>query len=214
MPQSRRKTEAALAGVLLVLSSPLWLVAAIGIKLSSAGPVFYIAKRAGRRGVPFPMFKFRTMRVGADRASRIARANDPRVFAFGSFLRRLKIDELPQLVNILRGEMAFVGPRPEDLTIVESAYTVQDRETLEVLPGLTSPGAIYYWSQVEPRLSPTDAEGHYLSGPLRTKLDLDRAYLRTATAATDWRVVCETILVLLHVSSQRPARREAAGARR
>jgi lipopolysaccharide/colanic/teichoic acid biosynthesis glycosyltransferase len=199
MPQSTRKTEVLAATLLLGLSSPLWLLIAAGIKLSDPGPVFYIASRAGLRGVPFRMFKFRTMRVAQERQSRIAAANDSRVFPFGALLRRFKLDELPQLLNIIRGEMAFVGPRPEDPWIVEKAYTMKDRETLDTLPGLTSPGTLYYYAQGEQHLANEDTESSYTAGPMRKKLELDREYMQTASAASDLRVVCQTLAVLLRL---------------
>jgi lipopolysaccharide/colanic/teichoic acid biosynthesis glycosyltransferase len=118
------------------------------------------------------------------------------VFAFGRWLRRLKLDELPQLVNIIRGDMAFVGPRPEDPWFVDRYYSVADRETLEAPPGLTSPGTLYYFTHAEQFLDSADAEASYISGPLKTKLALDRAYVRKASAVYDLRLVFQTIRVL------------------
>ena len=189
------------AAALLLIAAPIWLVVAIGIKASDPGPVFYVARRSGLRGAIFPMFKFRTMRIGSDRHSRIAAAKDSRVFPFGTLLRRLKLDELPQLINIIRGEMAFVGPRPEDPWIVERFYSNLDRQTLEVLPGLTSPGSLYYVAEAEQALASVDTEAAYVNGPLRTKLDLDRAYIHKASAGSDLRVILQTALVLLRLSS-------------
>jgi lipopolysaccharide/colanic/teichoic acid biosynthesis glycosyltransferase len=185
------------AAGLLLISAPLWLVVAIGIRLSDPGPIFYIARRAGVRGMTFRMFKFRTMRIGTAQQSRIASMNDSRVFPFGAFLRRSKLDELPQLLNIVRGEMSFVGPRPEDPSIVEEFYTDQDRETLNVLPGLTSPGTLYYITQAEQTLDGNDAERAYVSGPLKTKLDLDRVYFANRTPASDFRLMARTLAALL-----------------
>jgi lipopolysaccharide/colanic/teichoic acid biosynthesis glycosyltransferase len=145
------------------------------------------------------MLKFRTMRVRQQSQSRIAAANDPRVFPFGAFLRRFKLDELPQLLNIVRGEMAFVGPRPEDPWIVEKVYTADDRETLETLPGLTSPGTLYYYTEAEQRLVNENTETAYIAGPLRRKLALDREYMHTASAASDLRIVWQTLTVLLRL---------------
>lgn len=129
----RRKVEAAIAGIALVVLSPLLVAIAIAIYISDPGPVFYVAERVGLRGVAFRMYKFRTMRVASE-GSRIAAPGDPRIFGFGGMLRRLRLDELPQLINIACGEMAFAGPRPEDPWIVERFYTDADRKTLDVLP--------------------------------------------------------------------------------
>jgi exopolysaccharide biosynthesis polyprenyl glycosylphosphotransferase len=137
------------AFLLLVLSLPFWLAAIIGIRLSSPGPVFFRQERAGRYGKPFMMWKFRTMHVNAEamRAELQARnemdgpvfkiSNDPRIFKFGSWLRRLSIDELPQLVNVLRGEMSLVGPRPLPVYEIDRIEKHAQRRRLSVKPGLT-----------------------------------------------------------------------------
>src|SRR5256886_13096769 len=132
------------AGLALVVLSPLLALAALGIWLSDKGQIFYRARLAGRDGRPFTMYKLRTMRVdhGAFR-SVITADQDPRVFRFGAWLRRAKVDELPQLLNILRGEMSIVGPRPEHPDIVSRHYRPEHRELLGVRPGLTSPGTLY-----------------------------------------------------------------------
>jgi lipopolysaccharide/colanic/teichoic acid biosynthesis glycosyltransferase len=186
----------AFAAVALLLAAPLMLIVAIGIWISDRGPIFHPADRAGVRGIVFRMYKFRTMRIASSPGSRIAETRDPRVFAFGRLLRRLKLDELPQLLNIIRGEMAFVGPRPEDPWFVEHVYTRADRETLETPPGLTSPGTLYYFTHAEQFLDNIDTEASYISGPLRMKLALDRAYVLQASAACDLRLAVETAWVL------------------
>jgi lipopolysaccharide/colanic/teichoic acid biosynthesis glycosyltransferase len=205
LPRQRRKFEIVLAAVALLLAAPLMLVVAIGVWLSDPGPVFYLADRAGVRGVIFRMYKFRTMRIASNPGSRISETRDPRVFAFGRLLRRLKLDELPQLLNIIRGEMAFVGPRPEDPWFVEHVYTKADRETLETPPGLTSPGTLYYFTHAEQFPNDTDTEASYISGPLKIKLALDLAYVSKASAAYDLRLVIETVWVLARVAAGWPA---------
>jgi lipopolysaccharide/colanic/teichoic acid biosynthesis glycosyltransferase len=194
MPHAR--LEAAVAALLLLLTAPLSLAIAIGIRLSGRGSVFYLADRAGVDGVVFRMWKFRTMRHRQGGGSRIAGPADGRVFPFGALLRKLKVDELPQLLNIVRGEMAFVGPRPEDPWFVEHAYSEADRRTLAVRPGLTSPGTLYYLTHAEQFLSATDTEESYISGPLKRKLELDCLYVENATPSLDARLVRETLCVL------------------
>jgi lipopolysaccharide/colanic/teichoic acid biosynthesis glycosyltransferase len=196
LSRKRSKTELVVAAVLLLPATPLTLVIVAGIWLTNPGPIFHMADRSGIKGVVFRMYKFRTMRIASGPGSRIAEARDPRAFAFGALLRRLKLDELPQLWNIIRGEMAFVGPRPEDPWLVDHVYTAADRETLEVLPGLTSPGTLYYLTHAEHSLDNTDTEASYISGPLKRKLELDRAYLDRASAAYDLRLAVETVRVL------------------
>ncbi len=135
--------------VLLVVSAPLWLVAIAGIRLNSRGPVIFRQDRAGRNGKPFLMYKFRTMCVDAEtRKEALAQRNqmqgpvfkvedDPRIFPFGSWLRRRSIDELPQLINVLRGEMSLVGPRPLPLYEIARIEKDAQRRRLSVKPGLT-----------------------------------------------------------------------------
>jgi lipopolysaccharide/colanic/teichoic acid biosynthesis glycosyltransferase len=181
----------------LVLAAPILAVAALGIMLSSPGPILYRARRIGVAGTLFTMFKLRTMHVTSGRGSLITGANDPRVFAFGSLLRRLKIDELPQLVNVLRGEMALVGPRPEDPVFVARYYTPEHRETLTVLPGLASPGSIYNSTHGDRILSGNDPEGRYLELMLPLKLALDRVYVRRACFKYDVAIIGRTLTVIL-----------------
>ncbi len=138
--------------LLIVLTSPLWLVAAVGIKISSpGGPILFCQKRAGRYGMPFRMWKFRTMVPNAEKLlsqTKLSHGNqmsgpvfkldrDPRVFRFGALLRRLSIDELPQLINVLRGEISLVGPRPLPLYEVEAFSELAHRRRLSVKPGIT-----------------------------------------------------------------------------
>ena len=111
----QRIIDLAISAIGLALLSPVFLVAALAIKLTSPGPVFHRAERIGREGVPFTLFKFRSMRANAAHAGPgITRAGDARITPIGRFLRRTKIDELPQLLNVIRGDMGLIGPRPED----------------------------------------------------------------------------------------------------
>ena len=138
----KRLLDIVIAGCALVLTSPLILVGALLVKLTSPGPAFYRARRAGLGGRPFDMFKLRTMRTGTDTPNRkITADRDERVIPVGRWLRRFKIDELPQLWNVLRGDMSIVGPRPEDWDIVRQHYSDRERRTLEVRPGIASPAA-------------------------------------------------------------------------
>ena len=141
---AKRVFDIVVASLTLLAALPVLAVAALAIRLASPGPVLHRAARAGRDGRPFTMLKLRTMHVAppGESGSRITDPADPRVFPVGALLRRTKIDELPQLVNVLRGEMAIVGPRPEDPEIVRKHYSPTHRETLRVRPGLVSPGSI------------------------------------------------------------------------
>ncbi len=141
----------------LLLSSPIFLVVAVLTRLEDGGPVFYVHPRIGKDGQPFPFYKFRTMKVGSDKSGFEIEAGDSRILRIGHFLRRWSIDEVPQLLNILRGDMSFIGPRPTLAYQVET-YDQRQRGRLAVLPGVTG------LAQVSGRNS--------LTWPERIELDL------------------------------------------
>jgi lipopolysaccharide/colanic/teichoic acid biosynthesis glycosyltransferase len=171
---------------------------ALAIRVASPGPALYRARRVGQAGRLFTMYKFRTMHARAG-GGPITAAHDARIFPLGGLLRQLKIDELPQLLNVLRGEMAIVGPRPEDPSIVAAHYTPLQRETLRVRPGLASPGSLYYYTHGEKLLSEWAASEFYAERLLPTKLALDLVYVREASLRYDAQIVVRTILVILQI---------------
>lgn len=186
--------------IALVALSPLLVIAALGIRISSSGPIFYRAYRVGLNGALFQMIKFRTMRVDQQAfPSAIAATNDPRVFSWGAWLRSLKIDELPQLFNILKGEMSIVGPRPEDPRIVENYYASIHLQTLTVLPGLASPGSIYNYTHGEKLLERGDPERYYIERLLPIKLALEIVYVREASFGYDCAIILRTILAIASI---------------
>jgi lipopolysaccharide/colanic/teichoic acid biosynthesis glycosyltransferase len=194
----KRTMDVAGAVVGLIVAAPVLLMAVAAVVLASPGPVLYRARRAGRYGVPFTMFKLRTMRLGpAAGGSPITGIRDPRVYPVGRLLRATKIDELPQLVNILRGEMSLVGPRPEDPDLVARCYAPIHRETLAVRPGLTSPGSLYHDTHGERFLAGGEAEDRYVATLLPVKLALDLVYVRRASPAYDLAVMWRTVLVVM-----------------
>jgi lipopolysaccharide/colanic/teichoic acid biosynthesis glycosyltransferase len=136
------------------------------------------------------------MRVEQAMTSAITAKDDPRVFPFGGLLRRTKIDELPQLLNILRGDMTIVGPRPEDPRMVELFYAPLHYETFRVLPGLTCPGSLYAYTHGEAQLDATDPERCYAERLLPLKLALDIVYVRHASLAYDLALVARTAWML------------------
>jgi lipopolysaccharide/colanic/teichoic acid biosynthesis glycosyltransferase len=147
------------------------------------------------------MYKFRTMHVEQRSfSSLITPQNDPRVFKFGSWLRRLKIDELPQLINIVKGDMTFVGPRPEDPEMVKQYYKAAHSETLHRLPGLSSPGSLYYYTHCEHTLGQEDTERWYGEQVLPAKLALDIIYVREASCLYDLQIMLRTVWVITCVA--------------
>lgn len=190
-----RLRDLLLASLALVVTSPLLAVVAVAIRLSDPGPAFYRARRAGRGGRPFTMLKFRTMRVGNARRA-ISSADDDRVFPLGALLRRTKIDELPQLFNVLRGEMSLVGPRPEDFDIVQRFYLPWQMETLTVPPGLASPGSLYNYTHGERMLAGPVTDGSYVESLLPVKLALDMVYVGRRSAVYDLQLIWRTITTI------------------
>lgn len=181
----------ALAG--LVILSPLVAVAAGLVKLSSPGPALYRGVRVGRDGRTFHILKLRTMRTGADmQGPAVTTAADARITPVGRFLRRTKFDEVPQLVNVLRGEMSLVGPRPEHPDFVKH-YSEDQRRVLSVRPGLTSPAALAYIREEE-MLAGADPVAQYVTTIMPRKLALDLDYIRDATFAGDLKIIGRTLV--------------------
>ncbi len=178
----RRTFDIVVSSISLVLASPLLLVAAIAIRLESPGPAIYRQARVGLGGAPFEMLKLRTMRQGSGPVGigTAVTAGDPRVTRVGRILRRFALDELPNLVNVLRGEMAIVGPRPTIASQVE-LYTPRQRRRLEVKPGITG------WAQVNGRAGI----------PWEERIELDIHYVEHRSAALDARILARTPGLLL-----------------
>jgi lipopolysaccharide/colanic/teichoic acid biosynthesis glycosyltransferase len=175
----------------LLVLSPLFLIVSLLIKADSAGTVFHRSQRAGRHGRPFRLYKFRTMVAGAHmQGPGITPAGDSRITRVGRLLRRTKIDELPQLINVLRGEMGLVGPRPEDPRYV-ALYTPEQRRVLEARPGMTSPASVRYRHEEEMLVGP-DWERVYVERVLPHKLQIELEYLARRTFWSDLGVVLQT----------------------
>ena len=186
-----------LALIAIICLSPIMVIAAIGIKVSSKGPIIYRARRMGEGEKPFTAYKFRTMRVGADAEGAITGANDARIFKWGELLRKTKVDELPQLFNILNGTMSIIGPRPEDIDIVEDYYTDEEKKTLSVLPGLACPGSIFNYTHGEKYLEGGPAQELYVTKLLHVKLALDIYYLEHWNLFYDASLIIRTIYAIL-----------------
>jgi lipopolysaccharide/colanic/teichoic acid biosynthesis glycosyltransferase len=177
-----RPIDIAIASLALLVFSPLALLAALAIKLDSRGPVLYRQLRIGAGGRPFELLKFRTMVPGSDPVGigKAVSRDDPRVTRVGRFLRRLSLDEFPNLLNVIRGDMAMVGPRPTIPAQVD-LYTPRQRRRLEVRPGLTG------WAQVNGRAAVSWEE----------RIELDVWYVEHRSAALDLRILARTAALLL-----------------
>jgi FlaA1/EpsC-like NDP-sugar epimerase/lipopolysaccharide/colanic/teichoic acid biosynthesis glycosyltransferase len=179
------------AGILFI--SPLLFAAAIAVKFSSKGPVFFRQLRVGRFGKTFLMLKFRSMRLNAHKGSKLTASGDPRITLVGNFLRRTKIDELPQLFNVVLGHMSLVGPRPE-VPEFTARYTESQSRVLRARPGITGPSANVY--EEELLASQLDKETFYLQSVLPAKLEIDLAYCENISFMTDLSVLYQTFAKL------------------
>ncbi len=182
------------ATIFIVLLSPFFLLIAIGIALDSRGGVFYKQTRTGRGGAPFKIWKFRTMRTDADRIGGALTVGDrdPRVTPFGYFLRKYKMDELPQLFNVWAGEMSLVGPRPE-VPRYTDLYTVAQREVLSVPPGITDFASIQFADESELLAAVENPEQFYIATLMPQKLALNLKYIATQNFYTDIEILFNTI---------------------
>jgi len=189
----RRLLDLGVSAAGLLILSPLFALLAVAVKLSSRGPVFHRGERVGRDGKLFAVYKFRSMRVG-EKGPAITRAGDPRVTALGAVLRKTKLDELPQLLNVFVGEMSLVGPRPEAPRYV-AMYDADQRRILSARPGMTSPASLLYRSEEE-LLTGTDWERAYVERILPEKLRIDLDYLDRRTFRSDLGVIVRTIAAI------------------
>lgn len=174
---ARRTVDVCIAVALLGVTAPISLLVAVAIRVSSPGPALYKGTRLGRDGHEFAMYKFRTMRLGSDRVGLgITGAADKRITPLGRILRISKLDELPQLINVVRGEMSLVGPRPEAPEYV-ALYDARQRQVLLVRPGITGPTQLMYRHE-ERLLDGDNVEGQYRNEVMPRKLEMDLEYLR------------------------------------
>ena len=190
----RRAIDFVLAALGLLMVAPLVLGLALWIRLDSPGSPFYSQTRIGRNGRPFRLHKLRSMRPVAGLESGLTHGNDdPRITRVGRWMRRTKLDELPQLWNVLRGDMALVGPRPEVPEFV-ARYTEEQREVLRVRPGLTDPASLAAFDEGAELARVEDPEAHYLEVIMPRKVADQIAYLRSRTLASDAALIARTVL--------------------
>ena len=186
------------AAVALLLLSPLLLVVAVVIKLDAPGPVFFRQERVGRFGRPFRIHKFRTMVVDApQRGLALTVGADPRITRSGAWLRRTRLDELPQLMDVLAGHMSLVGPRPEVPRYVQHYPPALRERALAVRPGITDPSSLDFLDEGELLAAAADPEREYIDRILPRKLQAAADYAARATLWTDLRVIARTVRMLL-----------------
>ena len=171
---------------------PFLAIIALMIKLEDGGPVFFIQRRIGYKGKPFYMWKFRTMVIDAEKKGNlITVGNDPRITRVGYFLRKYKLDEFPQLLNVLKGEMSLVGPRPEVEKYVV-LYNSEQRKVLDIIPGMTDPASIKYVNENEILAQANDPEKIYIDKVMPEKIKLNLEYAEKATCWSDFLIIIKT----------------------
>jgi lipopolysaccharide/colanic/teichoic acid biosynthesis glycosyltransferase len=180
-----------LAGLIFLL--PVFLIISILIKVNSKGPVLFKQIRVGKNGKLFYIFKFRTMVINAEqKGMQITVGKDPRITKIGNFLRKYKIDELPQLINVLIGDMSFVGPRPEVLKYVE-LYDEVEKNVLKVRPGITDYASIEYFDESLILAESDEPEKTYIEEIMKRKLKLNMVYLKNISLWIDVKLILKTI---------------------
>ena len=193
----KRLFDILVSAVGLICLSPLLLVVAIWIKLDSPGPVFYRQVRVGRYNKDFRIFKFRSMRIGSDKGSLVTiGGRDPRITRSGYFIRKFKIDELPQLINVLIGDMSLVGPRPEVRHYV-NYWTAEQMHVLDVRPGITDPASIRFRNENELLEQAEDPEKYYIEVIMQDKIKLYLEYVENASFWYDIKLIFQTFWVIV-----------------
>jgi lipopolysaccharide/colanic/teichoic acid biosynthesis glycosyltransferase len=200
---TKRVLEIVLSSLGLVVVSPVFLLAALAVKLNSDGPIFFRQKRIGRNFKPFSILKFRSMVEDApQRGAAITAGDDPRITPVGRVLRATKIDELPQLINVLRGEMSLVGPRPEVPKYVE-LFRNDYEEILRIRPGITDPASLPYHDEAAILAQAEDPEREYVEHVLPEKIRLAKQYVARSSVAFDLRVIVATLACLVFDRARR-----------
>ena len=193
----KRLFDIVASGLGLIVLSPLFLILAIWIKIDSKGPVFYRQVRVGRGNKDFRIFKFRSMRVGSDKGSLVTiGGHDPRVTRSGYFIRKFKFDELPQLINVVLGDMSLVGPRPEVRHYVDY-WTPEQMHVLDVRPGITDPASIKFRNENELMEKAEDPEKYYIEVIMQEKIKLYLEYVEKHSFFYDIALIFKTFWVIV-----------------
>ncbi|ALQ39175.1 glycosyl transferase [Fusobacterium hwasookii ChDC F174] len=180
----------------LIILLPFMIIIAILIKLDSKGPVFFKQVRVTKNGREFKIFKYRTMKIGSDKYSQITVGKDDRITKIGMFLRKYKLDEIPQLINVLLGDMSLVGPRPEVPKYV-ALYTEGQKEILKVRAGITDYASIEFSDENDLLASEADPEKAYIEKIMPKKIELNKKYLSEISMLTDIKIILLTIKKIL-----------------
>ena len=193
----KRILDIVASGIGLILLSPLFVILAIWIKCDSIGPVFYKQVRVGRNNMDFQLFKFRSMRVGSDKKGLITvGGHDPRITRSGYYIRKYKLDEFPQLINVYKGDMSLVGPLPEVRMYVDM-YTEEQMHVLDVRPGITDLASIRYRNENELLERVNDPDKYYVEVIMPDKLRINLEYVARHSFTFDIRLIFQTFSAIV-----------------
>lgn len=193
----KRTVDICISLLILVLFLPFGLLLMLFISVESAGGVFYLQERVGRNGQLFKLIKFRSMRPNADKGSQITIGNrDPRITRTGYFIRRFKLDEFPQFINVIKGDMSIVGPRPEVPHYVK-LYTTEQKKVLAVKPGITDYASLAYFNENEILAKAVDPQKVYLEQIMPAKIELNQRYLSDPSLLKDFKIIWLTALKII-----------------
>ena len=191
-----------ISSIALLILSPFFLLIAIAIKLNSRGSVFFKQKRVGKNNIDFELYKFRSMQNNADKKGLLTVGmRDKRITSVGYFLRKFKLDELPQLINVLKGEMSIVGPRPEVRNYV-SLYTAEQIKILQVLPGITDYASIQFKNENDLLSMADDAEIFYIEVIMPKKIELNKIFIENRTVWNYFKIIFLTVLGIFRKSDK------------
>lgn len=194
---AKRLFDIVSSGIGLILLSPLFIILSFWIKIDSKGSIFYLQERIGKDGQPFYIYKFRTMITNADKMGLLTVGDrDPRVTSIGYYLRKYKLDELPQLINVFKGDMSIVGPRPEVPKYVQ-LYTEEQRKVLTVKPGITDLASIKYRNENEVLSRHKDSEKFYVEQVMPEKLRYNLEYIDKNSLWYDIKLILKTFWVIV-----------------
>ena len=193
----KRTVDICISLLILAFFLPFGLLLMLFISLESAGGVFYRQERVGRNGQLFKLIKFRSMRPNADKGSQITIGNrDPRITRTGYFIRRFKLDEFPQFINVIKGDMSIVGPRPEVPHYVK-LYTAEQKKVLAAKPGITDYASLAYFNENEILAKAADPQKVYLEQIMPAKIELNQRYLSDPSIFKDFKIIWLTALKII-----------------
>jgi lipopolysaccharide/colanic/teichoic acid biosynthesis glycosyltransferase len=203
----KRAFDMCASALALAVLLPLFIVVAVAVKVDSKGPVFYRQTRVGRGGLPFSIWKFRTMTRDADRiAANVSPVDDPRITRVGRVLRAWFIDELPQLINVLRGDMSLVGPRPETPEYV-ALYSADERRVLALKPGMAGPSTLAFMDEAELLSDTEDPESLYVHRILHERVHIDLQYVEDRSLRYDVQLLARQAMAIVRKHRGRHASR-------